>query len=119
MIRLVWLLTVATVISGSALAAAPSAPIPPRPPAVPAPQPVKPASSCDPRASADHFPGVDVKGRPVAPADLPSGNDVQISTEVYAERRSPNPQLNGVGVIANLPNLGSPSCVPTPAKSHN
>jgi len=74
---------------------------------------------CDPRQSADHFPGVDVKGRPVAPADLPSGNDVQISTEVYAAVRLPDPQLRGVGVIANLPNLGSPSCAPTPLKPRN
>jgi hypothetical protein len=59
---------------------------------------------------------VDVKGRPVAPADLPSGNDVQISTEVYVEVPSGNPQMKGVGVIADLPNLGSPNCVPTPAK---
>jgi hypothetical protein len=41
---------------------------------------------------------------------------VQISTEVYVEVPSGNPQMKSVGVLADLPNLGSPNCVPTPAK---
>jgi hypothetical protein len=56
---------------------------------------------------------VDVHGRPVAPADLPGGADVQISTEVYPILKSKNPQLNGVGVVANLPGLvNRPLCPP-------
>jgi len=121
MIKLTSALIIATLLCGSALAAAPTAPVAPaapRPPTVPPPRTVQP-KACDQRASADHIPGVDINGDPVAPADLPSANDVQISTEVYAETRSPNPQLRGVGVIANLPNLGSPNCAPKPAKPRN
>jgi hypothetical protein len=57
-------------------------------------------------------PGIDAYGRKVAPADLPgSTTDVQISTDVYVELRSRNPQLRGAGVVANLPGLQSlPPC---------
>jgi hypothetical protein len=69
----------------------------------------------DPRDSADYVPGVDAYGRPVAPADLPGSADVQISTEVYPILKSKNPQLNGVGMVANLPGLANrPICPPAP-----
>ncbi len=117
--RLVPAAVFALLICSSAIAAAPSPPTVPKPPSVPAAPVAKAATPpCDPRASADYVAGVDVKGRSVAPADLPSQADVQISTEVYAELRSPNPQLKGVGVVANLPGLAAPACPPpkTPHK---
>src|ERR1051326_8466977 len=84
-------------------AAAPPAPVPPPPP-----------PCIDARDTADYVGGVDVNGREVAPADLPgSSTDVQISTQVYAELRSSNPQLRGAGVMTNLPGLvRPPSCPP-------
>jgi hypothetical protein len=73
----------------------------------------KPACASD---SAEYVPGVDAYGRPVAPADLPGGADVQISTEIYAELRSKNPQLRGAGVDVNLPGLETrPPCPPQAA----
>jgi hypothetical protein len=73
----------------------------------------KPACASD---SADYVAGVDAYGRPVTPADLPGGTDVQISTEVYARLRTKNPQLNGVGVDVNLPGLATrPPCPPQAA----
>ena len=104
-------------VSNLAAAAAPgSAPIPPPPP--PQTQPPQPAC-VDARDTADYVPGVDAFGRSVAPADLPgSTTDVQISTEVYAEMRSKNPQMRGVGVIANLPGLQKPPpCLQPPSPS--
>jgi len=64
-------------------------------------------------------PGVDANGRKVVPADLPgSSADVQISTQVYAEVRSSNPQLRGAGVMVNLPGLQKPPvCPPQPQSS--
>ena len=93
--------------------AAGAAPEPaPRTPRSPAPDP----ACVDAKNSADYVPGVDVHGRSVAPADLPgSSTDVQISTEVYAELRSANPQLRGVGVVANLPGLETRPPCPPPA----
>src|SRR5258706_8596533 len=88
--------------------------------AAPVPPPVRPPpavqSPCvNPRDSADYVPGVDAYGRPVAPADLPGGADVQISTEVYPILKSTNRQLDGVGVVANLPGLANrPICPPIP-----
>lgn len=78
-------------------------------------QPQQPAC-IDTRNSADYVPGVDSYGRAVAPADLPgSSTDVQISTQVYAELRSTNPWLRGVGVVANLPGLQTrPPCPQSP-----
>src|SRR6266700_3135716 len=75
-----------------------AAPLPPLPPAGPPPA-TQPAcvNSSD---SAEYVPGVDAYGRPVAPADLPGGADVQISTEVYPILKSRNRQLDGVGVVA-------------------
>jgi hypothetical protein len=73
----------------------------------------KPACASD---SAEYVPGVDAYGRPVAPADLPGGADVQISTEIYAELRSKNPQLRGAGMDVNLPGLETrPPCPPQAA----
>src|SRR4029077_13900146 len=87
-----------------------SLPPPPSPPPVARPQPC-----VNPRDSADYVPGVDAYGRPVAPADLPGGADVQISPEDYPILKSKNPQRNGVGVAANLPGLANrPLCPPAP-----
>jgi hypothetical protein len=82
-----------------------------------APTPAPPArpACINARDTADYVPGVDAYGRPVAPADLPGGPEVQISTEVYPILKSKNPQLNGVGVVANLPGLANrPICPPAP-----
>jgi hypothetical protein len=86
-----------------------SAPIPPPPPLQV--QTVQPAC-VDARDSADYVPGVDAYGSSVAPADLPGSTaDVEISSQVYAELRSSNPQLRGVGVVANLPGIQTrPPC---------
>src|SRR5258708_5090443 len=85
---------------------------PPRPPP---PPPVVQLPCVNPRDTADYVPGVDAYGRPVAPADLPGGADVQISTEVYPILKSRNRQLDGVGVVANLPGLANrPICPPAP-----
>src|SRR5258706_16091602 len=80
------------------------------PPAKPAPATVP--ACINPRDTADYVPGVDAYGRPVAPADLPGGPDVQISTEVYPILKSKNPQLDGVGVVANLPGLANKAICP-------
>src|SRR5215475_15347974 len=79
-------------------AAPPLPPASPRPPQVQSPPP-PPTPCIDARDTADYVPGVDANGRKVAPADLPgSSTDVQISTQVYADLRSSNPQLRGAGV---------------------
>jgi hypothetical protein len=99
--------------AGVANAAAPA--IAPLPPPAPPPQThLPPSVPCvDPRDTAEYIPGVDANGRQVAPADLPgSSTDVQISTQVYAELRSTNPQLRGAGVMANLPGLRTPPVCP-------
>ena len=99
-----------TMLSG----AAPSIGAPLPPPAGPPPA-ARPQPCVNARDSAEYVPGVDAYGRPVAPADLPGGADVQISTEVYPILRSRNRQLNGVGVVANLPGLANrPVCPPAP-----
>lgn len=97
-----------------AAAAAPT-PISPPPPPLQA-QPAQPLC-VNARDTADYVPGVDAYGRPVAPADLPgSSADVQIGTQVYVEMRSSNPQVRGVGVMANLPGLQTrPTCAPSVA----
>jgi hypothetical protein len=71
---------------------------------------------CDLRASPDYVAGIDVQGREVAPADLPSGREVEIGTEVFVETRSKNPRLRETGVVVNLPGLGAPACVPLDEK---
>jgi hypothetical protein len=98
-------------------AAIPSAPTSRSAPMPPPPPPAQPACA-DAHDSADYVPGMDAYGRPVAPADLPgSTTDVQISTQVYADVRTANPQLRGVGVAVNLPGLQPPPpCVQAPAK---
>lgn len=108
---------VAILLANLAHAAPLGAPVAPRPrpPAVPAaPTTQSAVSPCNPQASADYVPGVNAKGRPVAPADLPSSTDVQISTEVYAETHTANPNVPSVGVIVNLPGLAAPACAPAP-----
>jgi hypothetical protein len=74
--------------------------------------PDEPLIECDLRASPDYVPGIDAKGREVVPADVPTGRQVEIDTQVFVETRSSNPQLRGTGVIVNLPGLGAPACVP-------
>jgi len=71
---------------------------------------------CDLRASPDYVAGIDVQGRDVVRADVPSGREVEISTEVFVEPRSRNPRLRGTGVVVNLPGLGAPACVPVEDK---
>ncbi len=67
---------------------------------------------CDLRASPDYVAGIDVQGRDVVPADVPSGQDVQINTEIFVEVRPQDRRLRSTGVIVNLPGLGAPACVP-------
>ena len=95
---------------------------PPRPPAqltlppnFDPPQDLPPEDApleCGLKASPDYIPGVDVKGRPVAPADLPTGRQVEIDTRIYAEIPQRNRRLPRTGVVVNLPDLGAPACVP-------
>lgn len=104
-------------VSGAMAAGAAPAPVPPPPPPPPlaGPPPAAMPACIDPRETGEYVPGVDAYGRPVAPADLPGGADVQISTEVYPILNSKNPQLNGVGVVANLPGLANRRiCPPAP-----
>ena len=72
---------------------------------------------CDLRASPDYVSGIDVQGREVAPADVPSRPQVEISTEMFVATRPKIPQLRGMGMIVNLPGLGAPACVPLEGKS--
>jgi PBP1b-binding outer membrane lipoprotein LpoB len=72
---------------------------------------------CDLRASPDYVAGIDVQGRDVAPADVRSGRDVQINTEIFVEVRPRDRRLRSTGVIVNLPGLGAPACVPIADKS--
>jgi hypothetical protein len=71
---------------------------------------------CDLRASPDYVAGIDVQGRDVVPADLSSGREAEIGTDVFVETRSRNPRLRETGVIVNLPGLGAPACVPLDEK---
>jgi hypothetical protein len=109
---------VAALILASTRLAADAAQVPNPPPPPPQTQPPQPAC-VDVRDSADYVPGVDAYGRKVAPADLPgSTTDVEISTQVYAELRTRNPQLRGAGVVANLPGLQKPpACTQPPPPS--
>ena len=102
-------------VSGTMAAGAAPVPVPAPPTPLAGPPPPAQPACIDPRDSADYVPGVDAYGQPVAPADLPGSAEVQISTEVYAVLKSKNPQLNGVGVVANLPGLANrPICPPAP-----
>ena len=78
--------------------------------------PEEPPLQCDLKASPDYVPGVDAKGREVAPADLASNQQVEIDTQVYVEARPRNRRLPRTGVIVNLPDLGAPACVPLDEK---
>jgi hypothetical protein len=80
---------------------------------------VEPPIECDLRASPDYVSGIDAKGRPVVPADIPTGRQVEIDTQVYVETRSRNPRQPRTGVIVNLPDLGAPACVPLEPKPAN
>jgi hypothetical protein len=74
--------------------------------------PEEPPLQCDLKASPDYVPGVDARGREVAPADLSTGRQVEIDTQVYVETRPRNRRAPRTGVIVNLPDLGAPPCVP-------
>jgi hypothetical protein len=78
-----------------------------------------PPIECDLKTSPDYVPGIDVNGRDVAPADLPTGREVQIDTQVYVETRSKTPQRQRTGVVVNLSGLGAPTCVPLEGKPRN
>ena len=78
--------------------------------------PEEPPLQCDLNASPDYVPGIDVKGRDVAPADVATGRQVEIDTQVYVETRPRNRRLPRTGVIVNLPDLGEPACVPLDEK---
>lgn len=78
--------------------------------------PEEPPLQCDLKASPDYVPGIDVKGRDVAPADVPTGRQVEIDTQVYVETHSRNRRLPRTGVTVNLPDLGAPACVPLDEK---
>ena len=118
--------TMAGLLAGSCMFAHAAEPIPPSGPAqltlppnstppVETPREDQPIQ-CDLRASPDYVAGIDVQGREVAPADVPSGREVQIGTEVFVETRSRNPRLRETGVVVNLPGLGAPACVPLDEK---
>jgi hypothetical protein len=81
--------------------------------------PEEPPLQCDLKASPDYVPGVDVNGREVAPADLPSNQQVVIDTQVYVETGPRNRRLPRTGAIVNLPDLGAPACVPLDEKLSN
>jgi len=86
-----------------------AAPAPPLAPAVP--------TCIDTKHSPDYTPGVDVRGKPVAPADVPNQGNVEVSTHVFAEVRTNNPQVPRVGVEVNLDSLRQlPPCPPAPKK---
>lgn len=70
-----------------------------------------PSQRCE-REAPDYVAGVDTHGRPVAPADLPSGTNVVIGTEVYPELKSRNPQVNGTGLAVRIEGLGEPPQCP-------
>jgi hypothetical protein len=85
--------------------------------APPRDKPPPPAVACkESRDSPDYVAGVDVHGRAVAPADVPSSRpDIQVSTEVYAELGAKNPRLPRTGVVVNVPSLQAPP----PCKPHS
>jgi len=105
---------IAAFIASAGVADAAAPPVAPPPPHAQLPPPVP---CIDARDTADYVPGVDASGRKVAPADLPGTSpDVQISTQVYADLRSSNPQLRGASVVANLPGLQTPPICPTASR---
>ena len=121
--RSVYVASIAFAAAGSFALAQETVPVPPSgppaqlnlPPNFEPPNdlpPEEPPLQCDLKASPDYVPGVDVKGREVAPADLPTGRQVEIDTQVYVETRPRNRRLPRTGVIVNLPDLGAPACVP-------
>jgi hypothetical protein len=87
-------------------------------PSVFAAQPPPAQPTCiDSRNSPDYVPGVDASGKPVAPADIPGQGNVEVSTQVYAEVRTKNPQVPSVGVVVNLDGLKQlPPCPPPPKR---
>ena len=125
--RSVYVASIAFAVAGSFALAQETSPAPPSgrpaqlnlPPNFEPPSdlpPEEPPLQCDLKASPDYVPGIDVKGREVAPADLPTGRQVEIDTQVYVETRPRNRRLPRTGVIVNLPDLGAPACVPLDEK---
>ena len=120
--RSVYVASIALAVAGSVALAQETAPASPSgpptqltlPPGFEPPDdlPPEPPLQCDLKASPDYVPGIDVKGREVAPADLPSNQQAVIDTRVYVETRPRNRRLPRTGVIVNLPDLGAPACVP-------
>jgi hypothetical protein len=125
--RSVYVLSIALAAAAPVGFAQDYAPPPPHPPAqltlppnfqppLDLPPDEEPPLECDLNASPDFIPGVDVKGRPVVPADLPTGRQVEIDTRVYAEVGPRNRRLPRTGVVVDLPDLGAPACVPLDEK---
>jgi hypothetical protein len=71
-----------------------------------------PSIECNLLASPDYVPGIGVRDRDVAPADIPTGQEVEIDTQLFLEMRTRNPQIRGTGVIVRIPRLGAPTCIP-------
>ena len=105
------------VLVAASLANIAIAAVPPPPPQALQPPPqnqAQPDPRCNPATSPDYVPGIDVHGKAVAPADLPSNApDVIISTQVYPTVPSRNPRQPGTGVAVQLDGLGAaPNCQP-------
>src|SRR5512146_3045460 len=82
-------------------------PAPSRPPA--------PNDCVDLHEAPDYVPGVDVQGRAVAPADLPSDSNLAVNTDVFAEVRTANRQLPSIGVEVDASGLNpKPPCQVVP-----
>jgi len=119
--RCVRIVTIASLLLGACAFAHAAEPTPPRPAQLTLPPnstpPAEPPTEdqtiqCDLRASPDYVAGIDAEGRDVVPADVPSGQEVQINTEIFVEVRPQDRRLRSTGVIVNLPGLGAPACVP-------
>ena len=88
--------------------------------AAPAKTPDKPRPLTSRRCelqSPDYVAGVDARGHPVVPADVPSEPNVVISTEVYPELKSRDPQLRGTGLSVRIEGLGEAPPCPMPMPS--
>ena len=83
------------------------------------PEPNRPPI-CNTQKSARYLPGVDAYGRPVAPADVPSGPEVYIGTTVYPEIGFKDPLLRGAVVGVRIGGFTDPPlCQPRSRNIHN